>query len=277
MNKKILIALGVVLFAIVAYFVGRYTLDWMADQKFEQALQEKNLQILELSGLSGIDTYPEFADRARAYVHDNSQFKMDDEFNSIWPDKIKLAQAFIDGQQGKRKDLPHMECSTRSNILADLLVLKGYKVRNVVLYSPERNLSNHRLIEMKNPETGRWEAIDVTYNIYWRNKETKVRASMAEVGENPDAFEPCNNKQCSWDVKNDDGDTPKNLLDLMKIAAFHNQETDLRLTLYAPDINPAHEYKMEDKTGTFCDFFGKNCVDGFLPMKDQKEDVATAD
>ncbi len=275
--KKYLTFLIVLIIATAVFFGGRYGMDMYKDHILQKTLDSKAARMVELSNTSAIENFHAKTDAVRTFVHDNSQHNMDEEFYAAWPDKIKVAQIFVDGLEEKRTDLPHMECSTRSNTVAQMLHTLGYETRNIVLYSSENNLANHRIIEVRNPESGQWEAHDVSYNIYWRNKENKQRVSLAEVGAAPDEHEPCNPEKCGWNAKtidhhgpDEEMHDPRELRNLLGIIAIHDQKSGLRIALYSMGVDPARLYTMEGRQGTFCDFFGKNCRDGFEPMEEFK-------
>lgn len=264
-RKKYITLAAVLVFAACAFFGGRYGLD-----KYRDHLSNKQYAV-KIDAIHGYtdalkgETFHETADRLHDFVRNNSQHNMSEEFYAAWPDRMKLADAFIAGLEGKRKEKPHMECSTRSNILAALHEKEGHRVRNVVMYSPAEDLANHRIIEVLNPETMGWEAYDVTYDVYYRNKDTKARVSTAEVGADPEKHEPCNTKgECGWALVSDDAHKAAKLKDYLKIVTVNDPEANLRLTLRAADIEANRVYKTADQgNGTFCDLFGKNCKQGF--------------
>jgi hypothetical protein len=266
-RRKHIILATIVFAAIGAYFGARYGMDqyrdYLADKEYAAKIDIIRSHIPEAKD----ESFHTKADRLHNFIRANSQYKMDEEFYATWPDRMKLADAFIAGLEGKRKDKPHMECSTRSNILAALFEKEGYRTRNVVLYNPEESLNNHRLIEVLNPETKNWEAYDVTYDVYYKNKETGERAGIAAIGANPEAYEPCNTKgKCGWALETDDKQNATRLVNLLKIATINDPETGLRLSLRAADIDTSRVYRTaEQKAGTFCDLFGKNCKQGFKP------------
>ncbi|PZO86460.1 MAG: hypothetical protein DI626_06540 [Micavibrio aeruginosavorus] len=273
--KKYLTFLVVVLIAAAVFFGARYGMDKYKDHLLQKSLDTHAARMVDLSKVSDIENFHARVDAVRDFVHDNSQHNMGEEFYAAWPDKTAVAKVFVEGLEGKRKDLPHMECSTRSNTMAQMLNVMDLDTRNIVLYSTKNNLANHRIIEVRNPENGNWEAHDVSYNIYWRNKETKQRVSLAEVGAAPDAHEPCNPERCGWNAKtidhhaaDEEMHNPQELRHLLGIIAIHDEESGLRIALYADGVQPEHRYTMSDEQGTFCHFFGKNCADGFIPMKD---------
>lgn len=268
-QKKFITLAIVLVVAVAAFFVGRYGMDKYRDHLSDKQYDAKIDAIhAHIPGRSKED-FHRAADRLHDFVRANSQHKMDEEFYSLWPDRMKLADAFIDGLEGKRKDKPHMECSTRSNILAALHEKEGRRVRNVVMYSPANNLLNHRVIEVLNPETGGWEAYDVTYDMYYKNKDSGKRASIAEVGAAPESHYPCNTKgDCGWNIKTDDALDAENLRDYLKIITIHDKESDLRISLRSDDIKEDHVYKTSEDSGTFCDLFSKNCPQGFLSYAD---------
>lgn len=268
-RKKIITLSCIILAAVAAYFGARYGMDKYRDHLADKAYAAKIATIYTHTKKPDEETFHEAADRLHDFVRNNSQHKMDEEFYATWPDRMKLADAFIAGLEGKRKDNPHMECSTRSNLLAALHEKEGRRVRNVVMYSPAENLANHRIIEVLNPETMRWEAYDVTYDIYYRNKDTKTRVSTAETGANPDAHEACNTRgRCGWDLITDEKQESRKLLDYLKIITVHDKESGLRLTLHSEDVTKDRTFEADKGPGTFCDLFPDNCKQGFVAFSE---------
>ena len=267
---KYIVITTIIFAAVAAYFCARYGMDkykdYLSDREYAAKIDAINAHMFDPLKENSRMTF----DRIHAFVRDNSQYKMDEEFYAIWQDRMKVADAFLAGLEGKRADKPHMECSTRSNLLAALVEKEGYRTRNVVLYNPEDKLNNHRIIEILNPETQKWEAYDVTYDVYYRNKDTKERASTAEVGANPEKYETCKpSGKCGWNLVTDDGHKADKLKKYLNIITVNDKETGLRLTLHADDLAEDRVYTTGDnKTGTFCDLFAKNCRQGFVPYSE---------
>ena len=271
-RPKHILVTAIICVAVVAYFGARYGMDkykdYLSDKEYAAKIDTIDAHMFYPLKENSHMTF----DRIHAFVRDNSQHKIDDEFRANWSDRMKLADAFIAGLEGKRSDKPHMECSTRSNLLAALLAKKGYRTRNVVMYSPEENLRNHRIIEVLNPETKHWEAYDVTYDVFYKNIKTGARASAAAVGAMPDDHQPCNTKgRCGWNLVADSGEKARALRNYLKIITINDPETNLRLTLHAPDTVPDRIYKTPNGNGTFCDVFPKNCQQGFMPYAEGLE------
>lgn len=269
-HKKPLFLVGIALLGVLLFFAGRYALDKYYDGQADKRYAEK---IAVIDSHIPEKSHPSFQDLA-VHLHDfvqtNSQHKMDEEFYAAWPDRMKLADNFITGLEGKRPDKPHMECSTRSNILSALFQKRGYKVRNVVLYATDNNLASHRIIEVLNPETRAWEAYDVTYDVLYIEKDTKRRAGIIEVGANPSRFTPCNTKgRCGWSLVTPYGQKVSDLKSYLNLMSIDDPHNDFRGALYNPDVKHDAVYTpSKDTTGTFCELYEKNCKDGFTPFVD---------
>src|SRR3546814_13357305 len=105
------------------------------------------------------------ADALRRFIIDNSEFRIDEEFYRHWDDPAHLLEHASLHALGQGEP-PHTECSTRTQMAKIVLGKLGYVARSIITYDPEENLASHVFLEFLNPETGRWEAKDLLYDVY---------------------------------------------------------------------------------------------------------------
>jgi hypothetical protein len=272
-QKKYLTFFIVIAATAVAGFFG---IGYLKDVRDDSVYFTQINQIKEGSGVKDITDFHDRMDHLRVFINANSQHKEDEEFRASWRDRTKLAANFIDHLEKRRQDLPHMECSTRASLMGAILTSEGYKIRSIDVYHPLPSglLSGHALLDVFNPHTKKWESQDPEYDVYWKNKKTGERVSMAEAGLDLENIQPCNLKRCGWGVKSREGATGDALKNLTSYVTTIDRNADERITFYRPDIKPDATMEYSGKKGTYCDVLGKNCKDGFLPAtKDNLEKV----
>lgn len=262
--------LAVLAIAVLAG-VGFAARDTVADWRKERILSAQIQEILSLTKADEAADFHEKADGLRMLVTNNSQHRIDADFYKLWRDQTLIAGAVLDYMHGRRGELPHLECSARTGLLNHLYDAAGYRSRVIVLWAPDKNLASHTLLEVLNPETGRWEIEDPDHDVYWRNKKTMLRASAPDLIADPEAHEPCDPQGCGWAYM--EAHKPRALIlrPYLKIASLIDKPGDMRLTVYGEGVDPARSYTLNGETGTFCGLVQKNCRDGFMKVQDYKE------
>lgn len=257
------ITFGAVL--LCALGAGLWGMDYLDEKRTEEIYKDRIAYIKKASGIEKVPAFHDKLDILRKFINENSQHKIDEEFYSLWRDRIKMADAFIDYLDGRRKDLPHMECASRSGLMSAILKSEGLNTRSVDVYYQGQQgiLSSHALFDVYNPEMRRWETQDPEYDVYWKNLETGDRVSMVEAGADDDIV-PCNGSNCGWNFISREGNAASNLRNLTAYITVIDRNAGERLTFYRPDILPETIVKYDEKEGTFCDVIAKNCRDGFL-------------
>jgi len=75
-----------------------------------------------------------------------------------------------------------MTCGSRSCALKWMLAKAGIKSRRVQVYSGTRDfIRGHRFIDVLNPDTGRWELQDPSYDISYRRVDTGTPVCTEEI------------------------------------------------------------------------------------------------
>lgn len=246
---------------------GVLGLRYLEELRGESVYRAHIATIKTASGIEEIEDFHARIDTLRGFINANSQHKEDAEFFANWRDKTKMAEIFIDQLEGRRTDLPHMECSTRSALMAAVLQSEGYKTRSIDAYGAapgDTELSSHALLDVWNPHAKAWETQDPEYDVYWKNGKTGTRVSMIAVGAD-DAIVPCNAKTCGWDVESREGNKGENLKILTGYLTAIDRARNERVTYHRPGIAPDAVLRYDGRQGTYCTLLAKNCQDGFLP------------
>ncbi|MGE4312827.1 MAG: hypothetical protein AB7E85_00975 [Pseudobdellovibrionaceae bacterium] len=120
-------------------------------------------------------------------VHSHSQHGVNDAFWALRRTGDKgIAERLYSQIKQPEQTLPVMECSMRAKLLAHLLNRLGIKNHHVVITQmgeEERGdvFWDHVVVEIINPDTGRLELYDPTYNSYYEDMETDARLNIADV------------------------------------------------------------------------------------------------
>lgn len=178
---------------------------WLA--AFPQSAAAQNpITTQSMALLSRIDVPPDASfhqtiDAMRAFIQNHSLHMIDDEFYRNWGNIAGLMQIIGTNAQNSAAPKAHMECATRSAVMYHMLTTLGYHVRPVVVYPPDDPSKSHTFLEVMNPDTHKWEVQDPDMNLYWIFKNTKKRASLADLLSHPlkDTFLPCRRPDdCSY-------------------------------------------------------------------------------
>lgn len=106
-------------------------------------------------------------------------------------DTTEMLKRLQAASQGKG-DKPGLTCGPRALLLERILRVWGFRVRLVsiffVNYSADE-IGSHTYLEVLNPETERWEAVDPDNNLYYENSKGQ-RLSTLEIGAHPEQANP---------------------------------------------------------------------------------------
>ena len=105
-------------------------------------------------------------------------------------------------------ELVKWRCFNKSRAMIYMLEKIGIKARSIGIWTDSGSDGDfgHALLEVFNPNTNKWEITDPTYNVFFQDSDG-TRLSMFEIvsGDLSD-LEPCNESECSWDIKAEDPD-----------------------------------------------------------------------
>lgn len=266
-TKKQIIIPALLLFFFLALTWISY--DWYKDHKEEKKINVLVQEIIAHVNIPQEASFHQKIDHIRAYIIAHSELNMNDEFYSIWRSHEKILSTFLAGIKKERDTFVPLECATRTGIMQDIAKNLGYDVRTSYAYNGlNSKLEGHVLIDLLNPETGKWESQDPRFDLYWINKTTKERASFVDIVGQTDIFEPCNAQKCGWDIISSENEVAERLRDYTSIVTTVDKKNKIRKTTFDANQIPADkQFTLNNQKGTYCDLIEKNCRNGFTPNK----------
>jgi len=150
--------------------------------------------------LEGVPDFHRRLDEVRTFVNDHSVHKIDKAFRANQGRPASFLAGILAHAKGMAAKPIHMECSTRTGAMGQILKALGYDTRVIAIFNSRTNLRSYSFLEVMNPHTKRWETQDADYDIYWRNKSSGERVSLADSAQFVDKIEPCGRNECGWGV-----------------------------------------------------------------------------
>jgi hypothetical protein len=238
----------------------------MLDQRRAQRLDGKLQKVVNFLALSEHAKPHERFDAVRHFIHHNSHHGDDAEFRKLLGNRDLMAEEMIAYATGQRPEPIHLLCGARSQLMSAILEKLGYETRIVNLFDTDDDgLRSHTFLEVKNPETGRWEAQDPDYDLHWTHNRSAARISLTEAGEDLSILQPCHRHgACGWDLEDDEGKAPSKLRDYVDIICVTQKGE--RLCLFTSRAKPDRIFTLNDDRGRFCDLMPNRCTHGFHPM-----------
>lgn len=252
---------GIVLVGGAVWFVP----DEIREQQMTKRTDTYVQEIISMLGLP-----PDFhqqLDSVRIFINDHSMHKIDEAFWTNRGNSAAFASGVIAHAKNPSLEPIHMECSTRSNLMARILQAMGHKTRIIAIFNSKTNLNSHSFLEVMNPETEQWETQDPDFDIYWRSKESKQRISLADEAERIEDIEPCGRENCGWDHVSREGIKAEKLDDMLDIISITDKQRDIRYALYTSRADLSRIYRKARKQGTFCEVEAKRCKEGFYDAR----------
>ena len=259
----LVVALGVL--SVVVLVVG-VSFGWEEFEKYvtRRAVAERADEMIGLLELSPSLSSHRVVDQVRTFVNDNSIHRIDDEFRSYWKDSPQMMTMMVAKAKGQGPP-PHMECSTRSNVMRSILTQLGYDTRSVSLYrASDSGYLSHTFLEVRHPEADRWEIQDPDYDIHWRLKGSDVRVSARDMLAAPlDEFEPCTEPgHCGWDLASREGIHVRTLYEYFSVVSVNDRDRGERpLYVNTRRFEWDKPHPTDNQALTYCDYMPKNCRD----------------
>ncbi|HXG78840.1 MAG TPA: hypothetical protein VNJ31_05845 [Methyloceanibacter sp.] len=224
--------------------------------------------MIDLLSLGASKEFHQQVDQINAFINENSIYKVDAKFWANRGNPANYAADLIAHAKDPSNEPAHMECSTRSNLMARVLNVLGFKTRIVALFSTDETYGSHSFLEVMNPETGRWETYDPTFNVYWRKEGGGDRISLAELAEVIDEIEPCGPTGCGWDYVNREGARIIRLKNLLDIIAIEDKRGGVKFAVYTSRADLNRTYSKGGKQGKFCEVQAKRCEYGLFDIRE---------
>jgi hypothetical protein len=244
-----------------------FAADWLSEWQEARATDTHVQEIVAMLDLKAMPDFHQRLDKIRVFINDHSEHKIDEEFYANRRNPAAFAAGVLAHAKGLSPDPIKMECSTRTRLMAPILGALGYETRVVAIFDSHTNLRSHSFLEVLNPETGQWETQDADFDIYWRNKDSGERVSLAERAEAIDAIEPCGRNVCGWDYASREGIRADKLKAYLDIISVTDREKGLRYALYTSRTDLDRVYRKDGETGSFCEVEEKRCEDGFYDIR----------
>jgi hypothetical protein len=230
-------------------------------QEAYKSLQEKKAvqQLIAAMEIPKDFSPADAADHVRNFIFNNSIHKIDEEFYDHWGNQPVIISRILAFYNGERTEPPHMECSSRSNLMRLVMDELGYRTRNIDVYMHAQQYPSHTFLEFFNLETGNWEAQDVDYNVFWIDRKNYNRVKTEDlIKNNLDNYIPCTAPAfCSW--KRTDKDT--NLLhERLALAVINDKKLGERYIIVNTKRFDLNKPAMADgKMQTYCQYRAKDC------------------
>jgi len=266
--KKIIIGLAAFLvLGVLSYVAYDEYQDWQEEKRYQQKID----QILARVQIPEDASFHDRIDLVRYHIFDTTNHEMNEEFYAIWRDRNRVAQEVLNFSDGKRETQVPLECSSRTGLLDAMISALGYRTRVLNVYETGKDMPDHVFVEVRNPDTGAWEAYDADYDISWQNKNTGQRVSFVEAWSDQGSHHPCGrNGICGWDYKSDEN---RNLhrIKRYKLISIIDRDAGQRYTLHPDDMDPQTQFDYKGKTATFCEHIDKNCRQGFHSFSERPD------
>lgn len=144
----------------------------------------------------GLDSQTQKIDFARGFVYAHSVHLIDVEHDRYaWDTSLVLSKLW---QNYYSQDAPpHLSCGPRALAMHAILAALGIPSRLVYVYTDNYDeLRSHTFLEVYNGDTGRWEAQDPDFNIYYRRGHERVAARDLLLS--AETALPCSADVCGW-------------------------------------------------------------------------------
>ena len=249
---------GVLVILLIA--AGAFGVEAVRDAMFDARVDDGAKRIVALAGIDKAMPLEEQVDRLRTFVTRNSIHKIDAEFYSYWhdlPQVIDRMMAFADGIGPP----PHLECSSRTELMAAVLTRLGHETRGVAIFEDAAGFPSHTFLEVFDRSTGRWHVQDPDYDLYWLHVATGQRASIFDLVALPFSdVVPCNGTGCGWTLESWEGNDAIRLQTYLGLASVVDRDRDQRpLLVNTTRFDLSAPQVVDGAARAFCEFAEKNC------------------
>jgi hypothetical protein len=252
-SRKVLALIAAVAILVVSGWASYLVVQRRGEQRFDANL-ETIQGLLALPDQSQPDAQ---FDRVRRFIHRNSRHGGGAEFRRVWGDKNLVAERMIAYATGRSSEPVELLCGARSNMMSAVLHKLGYETRIIALFDTDDDgLRSHTFLEVKNPETGRWETQDPDFDLYWVSKNLGSRISLADAAENLSDLKPCHEPgACGWKLDDDEGKSASKLRDYLDIISINK-----KLCRATTRAKLDRVFTRNGKHGRFNDLIPNRCV-----------------
>jgi hypothetical protein len=266
MKRKLALRITVLIAAIAMLGLVSWLLIYaLQGQQFDGNLQK----IIALLALPDQAKPEQRFDAVRQFIHNNSRHVEDEGFRTLLGQNL-VAEGLVAYAVGKKSEPIHLLCGGRSNMMSAILRKLGYETRIIALFDTDHEqLRAHTFLEVKNPETGRWETQDPDFDLYWTNKRSGKRVSLADSADDLSDLEPCHRPgACGWKLNDSEGKSALVIRDYLDIICVTNEVNGDRFCQFTTRAKPDGIFEWHGKRGRFCSLMPDRCARGFLPVSE---------
>lgn len=139
--------------------------------------------------------------RALNFVHDNSEHRSDSEQRRYAFNTPLVMQMLYDVHRGVATEKPGLTCGPRALAMKAILDSIGIYSRLVQVFSSNYDsVRGHRLLELHNPDSDRWEVWDPDYRVVYKTVKDGTRVDiMSLITQSLDSIEPWRDDVHGWE------------------------------------------------------------------------------
>ena len=259
---------------IFSFIAIAASLTWLAVNEGLQTYRSARVaeaakNTLELVNLTSGMAPSAVADAVRQFINANSVHKIDAEFYAHWGDNERIFRRLAAHYRGEDTP-PHLECSSRAGLVAIMLRQLGFLARSIVVYDPGENFPSHTFLEFFNGKTGRWEAQDPDYNVYWIKHSTGQRIGIHEIiASDLNKIVPCIGDTCKWNIESVEGLHIKKIKTYLGLSSIRDYANGNRPLLVNQKRIP------KNRLEAFCKKVKKDCRQKIIKHPDPNARIVT--
>lgn len=262
-RRALAIIAAATMLALAGWLITYALLDQRREQRFDGSLK----RIISLLVLPDQAKPEQRFDAVRHFINRNSHHADDAEFRRLLQRRDLMAEGLLGYATGQRSEPIHLLCGARSNLMSAVLQKLGYETRIIALFDTDDDEPrSHTFLEVKNPETGRWETQDPDFDLYWTSKRSGERVSLVDAAEDLSDLEPCHQPgACGWELDDAEGKSASLLREYLDIICVTNMVNGKRFCRFTTRAKPDRIFTRNGARGRFCDLMPNRCALGFEP------------
>jgi hypothetical protein len=127
--------------------------------------------------------HTEFIDHLMGLVNRHTIHCIDDWHDRNWDKRDLVLSHLYRAMIGDASARPHSSCGPRCMIMAWILQSYGIPSRHIGVMTSKYSeyIVGHQQIEILNPDTGRWELYDPSWNVHFLNEKSGERVSALDL------------------------------------------------------------------------------------------------
>lgn len=139
-------------------------------------------QIVQIVKTGSAQSHVDIVDYVMWFVHENSVEHPGPWHDANWLNGDVIFSGMVNAYRGYTPQKPFMTCGPRSVAMGRILHALGIKSRQIGLFTDDLgSLYGHQLIEVQRMPTGRWEAYDPTWSVFYINRKSGKHVSVMDI------------------------------------------------------------------------------------------------